>query len=164
MDSGQYTACFTGHRKIQESSAQVACRLTETVREVIGRGYRYFCAGGACGFDALAAETVLQLKVLYPQIHLILVLPFDEQYRHEGSWTRSEIEQYHRSKKFASKVIILSQKYSSGIYYRRNRYLVDHSSICIAYMTRAHSGTGCTIKYAEEKGLEIINIASPLSG
>lgn len=164
MDSGQYTACFTGHRKIEEPPVQVVYRLTEAVRAVIGRGCRYFGAGGARGFDALASETVLRLKVQYPQIHLILVLPFDEQYRHEGDWTQSEIEQYHRLKESASKVVILSRKYSPGIYYRRNRHLVDHSSICIAYMTRTDSGTGCTTRYAREKGLQIINIAAQSNG
>ena len=38
-------------------------------------GYLYFGAGGALGFDTLAAQTVLDLKKDYPQIKLILVLP-----------------------------------------------------------------------------------------
>ncbi len=90
----------------------------------------------------------------------MLVLPFDRQYEHERSWTSAEIAQYHRLKAQASKVAILSPKYCSGIYHRRNRHLVDFSSVCIAYMTRENSGTGYTVNYAKENGLPVINIAA----
>ena len=62
-----------------ESVSQIECRVERTVEKLINKGYRYFGADGARGFDALASETVLKLKATYPQIHLILVLPFDEQ-------------------------------------------------------------------------------------
>ncbi len=153
------TACFTGHRKMNEATTEVESRLTKVIESLIREGYLYFSAGGARGFDALASKLVLRLKEQYPQIHLILVLPFDRQYEHEGDWKRSEIAQYHRLKAQASKVVLLSSEYSSGIYYRRNRHLVDHSSICIAYMNRENSGTGYTVNYAAKKGMRVVNIA-----
>lgn len=153
------TACFTGHRQMEESISKVEQRLTGAVERLIQKGYLYFGAGGARGFDALASEVVLKLKVTYPQVHLILVLPFHEQYRREGNWTKAEIAQYHRLKERASKVVVLADGYTSGIYYRRNRHLVDHSSICVTYMTRENSGTGYTVRYAKERGLEVINTA-----
>ncbi len=70
------TACFTGHRQIaSEQQRVVAERLKRTVEKLILNGYCYFGAGGALGFDTLAAECVLYLKKQYPQIKLILVLP-----------------------------------------------------------------------------------------
>lgn len=153
------TACFTGHRSILEPIGAVEERLAVTVEGLIRRGYLYFGAGGARGFDALASEVVLKLREKYPQIHLILVLPFREQYRRENDWTREEIKQYDGLKKRASKVVTLSDEYSSGIYYRRNRHLVDNSSVCVAYMLRPSSGTGYTVSYAEKHGVEVINIA-----
>lgn len=153
------TACFTGHRKMGEPIAEIERRLSGTVENLIRKGYLYFGAGGARGFDALASEVVLKLKATYPQIHLILVLPFDEQYSHEKNWTLAEIEQYHRLKKQASKVVVLAAGYSSGVYYRRNRHLVDNSSVCVAYMNRANSGTSYTVNYAKAKRLEVVNIA-----
>ena len=116
-------------------------------------------AGGARGFDALASEVVLKLKRKHPQIRLTLVLPFDEQYKHEGNWSQVEIAQYHSLKSQASEIVVLAPKYSTGIYYRRNRHLVDHSSVCIAYMTKANSGTGYTVNYANAQGLEVVNVA-----
>ena len=153
------TVCFTGHRQMKEATTKVEYRLTKIIESLIQKKYIYFCVGGARGFDILAAETVLKLKKQYPKIQLILVLPFDKQYQHEKGWEQLEIEQYHQLKIQASKVIILASEYHSGIYYKRNRYLVDNSSICIAYMTRKNSGTGYTVNYAETQKLQIINIA-----
>lgn len=155
----QQTACFTGHRQIGETKSEVGSRLTKIVEDLIQAGYLYFGAGGARGFDALPSEVVIKLKKQYPKIHLILVLPFDRQYEHERNWDQAEIEQYYRLKAQASKVVILSSEYSSGVYYRRNRHLVDNSSICIAYLTRGNSGTSYTVNYAKTKRLQVINVA-----
>ena len=152
------TVCFTGHRQIQEPIAEVERRVTETVEALIRKGYLYFGAGGARGFDALASEAVLKLKAAYPKIHLILVLPFDRQYSHEKNWTRAETAQYHALKERASKVVVLAAGYSSGVYYRRNRHLVDHSSVCAAYLRRENSGTSYTVNYARAKKLEVVII------
>lgn len=153
------TACFTGHRQMVEPISEVESRLTLTVKNLIQKGYLYFGAGGARGFDALASEVVLKLKATYPQINLILVLPFNEQYSHEKNWTWAEIDQYHRLKEQASRVVVLAAEYTSGIYYRRNRHLIDNSSVCVAYMTIANSGTSYTVNYAKARGLEVINTA-----
>ena len=39
--------------------------------------------------------------------------------------------------------------------------LTRDSSVCISYMTRTKSGTGYTVRYAREEGLQIINLADP---
>lgn len=159
-EKGQRTACFTGHRDIGEPTAEVERRVSEFVEGLIQKGYLYFGAGGARGFDALASEVILKLKKRYPKTHLILVLPFDCQYKHERNWAQTEIEQYRRLRTQASKVVVLAPEYSTGVYYRRNRHLVDNSSICIAYMTRENSGTSYTVNYAKAKGRQVVNIAT----
>lgn len=156
------TACFTGHRNLNEADDAIESRVLSVMEDLIQHGYRYFGAGGARGFDALASVAVLKMKQKYPQIHLILVLPFDEQYRKEGNWTRDEIKQYDSLKKAASKVVILAPGYSSGIYYQRNRHLVDSSSVCIAYLNRTNSGTGYTVNYARKNGLRVVNVSEPV--
>ena len=63
----EQTACFTGHRTIPPQQLEdLAQRLRAAVEDAIGRGYRYFGAGGALGFDTLAAQTVLELKKDHP--------------------------------------------------------------------------------------------------
>ena len=70
------TCCFTGHRRIPVDEYEtVKLRLRNAVIKAIQNGYCYFGAGGSWGFDMLAAQTVLELKQLYPNIYLILVLP-----------------------------------------------------------------------------------------
>jgi len=66
------TACFIRHRQMEEPISKVEQRLTGTVECLIQKGYLYFGADGARGFDASASEVVLKLKVTYPQVHLIL--------------------------------------------------------------------------------------------
>lgn len=163
MQNRETTACFTGHRQLREPADNIADRLSKTLIDLIQSGYQTFCAGGARGFDALAAETVLALKPRFPQIQLVLMLPFPEQYKQEGTWTQTEIEQYHRVQAKASQVITVAPAYSPGIYYQRNKLLVDSSSVCIAYKTRESSGTGHTVRYAQKQGFLIMNLAESKS-
>lgn len=151
------TACFTGHRQLREPAAELTLRVSAAVTDLVQSGYIYFCAGGARGFDALASEAVITLQARYPQIQLILMLPFAEQYRHERGWSGAEIEQYHRLQAQASQVLVLAPGYRSGVYYQRNRQLVDASSVCITYLSRPNSGTGYTVRYAQTRGLRIIH-------
>ncbi len=105
---------------------------------------------------------VLSLKEEYPQIRLILVLPFVNQYSHETGWSEREIERYQELKTQAQKVVHLQETYSQGCYYRRNRHLVDLSSVCVCYQYKYSGGTAYTTKYAKERELKIINCISTL--
>ena len=163
MYTRETTACFTGHRQLREPALEIMDKIIETVEGLVQSGYLTFCAGGARGFDVLASEAVLTLQARYPQINLVLKLPFYEQYRFERGWSNAEIDQYHRFQEKAAQTTILSQDYRSGMYHQRNRMLVDASSVCIAYMTRKRSGTGYTVSYAQEQGLRIINLADPIA-
>lgn len=150
------TVCFTGHREIITNYNDLYDTLHKILEELIFKGFLYFGAGGARGFDSIAAKVVLHLKEKHPQIHLILVLPFVNQYEHEKGWRKEDIEQYHTLKQKASKVVYLQDVYSQGCYYRRNRHLVDFSSVCVCYQNRYTGGTAYTVEYAKKKGLNII--------
>lgn len=93
-------------------------------------------------------------------MRLVLVLPFWNQYQHERGWTEEDIAEYHHLKAAASEVIHLQQNYSRGCYYKRNRYLVNASSVCVSYQRSSSGGTAYTVRYASEKGLQIINCAA----
>lgn len=122
---------------------------------MIDKGYCYFGAGGALGFDTLAAQTVLELKSDYPQIKLILVLPCKTQ---ADSWDKEDKEVYEEIKDNADKVVYTSRDYARGCMHKRNRYLVDNSSACICYLTEGKGGTAYTAKYAIKNGLDVINV------
>jgi len=152
------TCCFTGHRELPagRERQKLAARLEEAVVEQIEKGVRFFGAGGALGFDTLAAQTVLRLKEKYPDIKLILVLPCLTQTR---GWPAGDVEEYERIKAQADKVVYTSQAYTGGCMFKRNRHLVDNSGVCICCLAKNSGGTAYTVDYAERRGLEIINLA-----
>lgn len=151
------TACFTGHRKIPTwGTKKLVARLRKIMVELIEEGYLYFGAGGALGFDTMAAQTVLALREQYPDIKLILVLPCLSQTR---GWSANDIETYEDIKSKADKVVYTSQEYTSGCMHKRNRHLVDNSSVCICYLTEETGGTAYTVNYALSKGVRVINVA-----
>ena len=152
------TVCFTGHRKIpSESIPELSRRLKNILLRLIEEGYMYFGAGGALGFDTLAAQCVLSLRKWYPHIKLILVLPCTAQTK---GWSKDDIAVYEEIKNQADKVVYTSHNYFRGCMFKRNRHLVNSSSVCIAYLTQEKGGTAYTVNYAKKQGLTVINLAS----
>ena len=150
------TVCFTGHRKIPPEQVEtLARRLKATLIQLIDNGCLYFGAGGALGFDTLAAQTVLELKSQYSDVKLILVLPCLSQTR---GWSARDIEIYEDIKSKADKVVYTSQEYTRGCMHKRNRHLVDNSSVCVCYLTESSGGTAYTVDYARKNNLTVINL------
>ena len=151
------TCCFTGHRLIPHTAHQkLQAALDETIEILIGRGYDTFVSGGALGFDMLAAETVLRLKNKYPHVRLVMALPCRNQ---QAKWKLAEQQRYNSILERADDCIFLSDGYYRGCMHVRNRYMVNNSSICIAYLTREDGGTAYTVRYAEECGVDTANLA-----
>ena len=153
--------CFTGHRALPaEELPEISRHLEDTLIALIEQGHCYFGAGGALGFDTLAAQMVLRLRERYPQIRLILVLPcrvFD------CGWPQDSIDIYEDIKRHADKVIYSAENYFRGCMQKRNRHLVDSSSVCICYLTTPTGGTAYTVNYARRMGLQVINIAESIN-
>ena len=135
---------------------ELAAKLEDTIIGLIDRGIRFYGAGGARGWDTLAAQIVLRLKGRYPHIKLILVLPCLTQTR---GWRLEDVAEYERIKAQADKIVYTSQQYTPGCMHKRNRHLVDHSSVCVCYLNRESGGTAYTVDYAEKQKLEVINLA-----
>jgi len=153
------TCCFTGHRMLASRDHQrIEQRVKVSLEQAVGRGYIHFLCGGALGFDMLAGYGVTQLKKKYPHIRLEMVLPCRDQSRR---WRISQQEMYEELLALADSRRYLQESYSAGCMERRNQYMVDHSSHCIAYFkgTQIKSGTGATIRYAVKKGVLITNLA-----
>lgn len=156
-DKRMQTCCFTGHRQIPpEQREQIASKLESVIISLYQKGIRYYEAGGALGFDTLCARTVIRLRESCPGMKLILVLPCLTQTR---GWRPEDVQEYERIMALADKVVYTSQKYTRGCMHKRNRHLVDNSSVCICYLTKDNGGTAYTTRYAKKQGLEIVNIA-----
>lgn len=157
MDLKSKTCCFTGHRRIaRKDYGYVYSKLKQILIELINNGYLYFGAGGALGFDTIAAEVILELKITYPQIRLILVLPCKNQTK---NWHTEDRKKYEYIKSCCDKYIYTSECYYDGCMLKRNRHLVDNSSVCVCYLVNFYGGTAYTVKYARQIGLQVINVA-----
>ena len=156
MELKSKTCCFTGHRVMSDQEKQIAAvRLRQVIAALVKEGVVYYGAGGALGFDTLAAQTVLEMKKEYPQLRLILVLPCEDQTR---NWRSEDIEIYEDIKARCDKVVYVSRRYTPNCMYKRNRHLVDHSGTCICYLKRENGGTAYTVGYAKKKSVHVINL------
>lgn len=149
--------CFTGHRSIPSSKRpEVLSRLYSAVARLILGGYTDFICGGAVGFDTAAAQCVLQMKERFPEIRLILALPCRDQ---TVKWeSLDDLAAYKNILGKADSVHYMQPFYNSGCMHERNRWMVDHASVCIAYLTAKRGGTFYTYNYAEKCGLRLINV------
>ncbi len=110
MDLRAKTCCFTGHRSLSsEEKLKAAVRLRRVIEEQIKAGVVFYGAGGALGFDTLAAQTVLEMKKEYPQLRLILVLPCENQTR---GWRSEDIVAYEDIKRRRPTLSTVSKKES----------------------------------------------------
>lgn len=157
MTQREQTVCFTGHRNIPIMRQRKIRRLLdETIERLVEQGAVFYGAGGALGFDTLAAQSVLRAKKKHPQVKLILVLPCRSQ---ADRWSERDKAIYEDIKAHADKVVYVSEQYTRSCMFQRNRHLVDYSGTCIAYLTEDNGGTAYTVGYARSKGLNIMNLA-----
>ncbi len=150
------SCCFTGHRDIRpEKVPLIKEKLREILTEYIEKGFTDFYNGGAYGFDMLSAETVIELKENYPYIRLHIIIPCAD---HTKPWNTESVSRFEKITALADEVKCLSPYYFNGCMQIRNRYMVDNSSHCIAYVTNTSGGSAGTVKYAEKQGKEVVNI------
>ena len=156
----EYTCCFSGHRDINDSDLeQIRENLKSTIIKLIEKEVYRFVAGGALGFDTIAAETVLELKKEFPHIKLYLALPCKTQ---TNSWQQRDKEIYEEIKSNCDNFMYVSENYFRGCMQKRNRLMVDISRYLICYLNKNTGGTAYTVSYAKKNGLDIVNLASPV--
>jgi uncharacterized phage-like protein YoqJ len=149
--------CFTGHRDIEKISPSVLFeRLEKNIIDLIeNEGVTDFRAGGARGFDSMAALVVLTLKEKYPHIKLHLILPCKNQ---DKGFKLVEKQVYKYNLVHADSVFYVSEKYYAGVMLDRNRKLVDGADVCVAFMNRLTGGTYYTVNYARKNKLDVRNL------
>ena len=157
-DLRQRTCCFTGHRAIPEKDLPgILDRTEQTVRRLIEQGVIFFGVGGAIGYDTETAKLLFRLRATdYPQIKGILVYPFEG---FTSRWNDKQRAEYARLLPQYDKAVCVAQRASREAYLERDRHLVDGSAYCIAYCTRGSGGTAYTLRYAQQEGLKIYNVA-----
>ena len=154
----QNTCCFTGHRLLPvKKIQQIVTKLNEEVDLLIQKGVTIFISGGTLGFDQIAASLVVAKKQQGAKTRLRFALPYRNQ---DEKWTEKQKCLYHSLLGEADDIIYVSEEYTDGCMKERTSYMIDNSAYCIcAYKEKAIiSKTGKTIRHAQEKGLQIINV------
>ena len=155
---------FTGHRaaklpwKYDESDPRCEAfkeKLAAVIGAVYESGITHFITGMALGCDMYCAEAVIALRREHPEISLEAAVPYDGQ---EAKWSTDQKRRYRNILTACDKVTLLQGNYSSGCMMRRNRYMVDSSSVLIACYEGLSGGTWNTIRYAMELDREIIHL------
>ena len=141
---------FIGHREVDD-------RLLPRLELVIDRlireeGVRYFYVGGYGDFDRVAAAAVRRMKQKYPDITLMLVLPYHPAERpteapdgFDGTYHPDGLES--TPKRYA---IV-----------RANRIMVDTCDWLICYVRRGAGNSRKLLEYAQrrKRQIQIFNIA-----
>lgn len=152
--------CFTGHREIYGRYAERLYSLIKNkVNELAEGGFSKFRAGGAIGFDTLAALAVLERKSSHGDVSLSLFLPCENQ---EKYWSSAEKEVYSYILSRADEVKYVQKYYSNGVMQERDRRLVDGADLCVAFLKSKDGGTAYTCGYAKRHGVEVVNLFSML--
>lgn len=152
--------CLTGHRQIPiEHALRLPALLEKYMLDLIEQGAVEFRAGGALGFDMVAALKLLEIKEKMPHIKLHLCLPCRDQAK---GWNDAAVRAYHYILDRADEVTYTTDYYVPGCMLARDRELVEGSDVCLAYCTQSHGGAVYTCNYAKKQGLDVINVADEL--
>ena len=151
---------FSGHRAIPPGAEpRLRLLLRRRIAALASEGCTAFLCGGAVGFDTLAAEEVLAERILRPEVTLSLALPCPDQ---DKSWPAAARRRFRRIVAEADETILVSPEYHRYCMVQRNRFMVDHSSRLICYLTGETGGTAFTVRYALKAGIPVENLAMEL--
>jgi len=149
------TVCtFAGHREVYQ--ANIAEKLDEAISKIMSEDDCFrFLVGGMGDFDGMCSSAVRRAKRNYPdkQISLELVLPYLTRELNENK------QFYETSYDDVIIPIELADVHYKSAINRRNRWMVEKSDWMVAFVYRDFGGAYTTSRYAEKKGLQIINLA-----
>ncbi len=146
------TCAVTGHRVLTKDFDIVA--LEQIIRETILEGYDTFLVGMAIGFDSYCFRLLEQIRREI-KIKLVACVPCRSQ---SEKFSPQDKHEYVRMVNSADYVILLSDKYTPYCMQKRNKFMVDNSSVLISYLHSNTGGTKNTVEYALKMGKTIKSI------
>lgn len=158
------TCCFTGHRPTKlpwgfdENDPRCAAlkeRIFDVAEALYTGGITHFICGMAQGCDMFFCEEIIKLRDEHPAITLEAAIPCESQ---AERWPERERRRYFRLLAQCDSVNLVQKEYSRECMIKRNKYMVDNSSVLIAVYDGASGGTMQTVRYAQKRLLEIVSI------
>lgn len=164
MRMRETTCCFTGHRpgklpwgycEKDPRCLQLKRRMADAIEAAYEAGYRHFLCGMAQGCDLYFCECALALRQLHPDLVVEAAIPCPTQ---ADAWPLAQRERYARLVAACDLETVVSQAYSASCMQRRDRYMVDRSSLVIAAFDGSAGGTRYTMEYAMRQRLAVIDL------
>lgn len=163
------TCAIIGHRptrfKFKYKENNTGCkrlkkRLHDQFIFLYEHGVRRFLIGGSLGVDIWSGEILLKLKEQpeYDGIELVLILPHPG---HDARWDQRSKARLAFLLAHSIENTTIGTQGNAEDYFRRNRYMVEHSDYLLAVYDNDRtisSGTGKTVQYAEKLGKPVILI------
>ena len=155
------TCAFTGHRPkglgYPESDGRCAA-LKEKLRALIIRmieeeGVTHFISGMARGADLYFVEAALALREKYPSLTVEGAVPCQSQ---ADRWPAAERARWRSALDACDLETMVQHNYDRFCMHRRDRYMVDRSSVILAAFDGTPGGTMYTLSYAMDQGLDIL--------
>lgn len=147
---------FTGHREIPADTAPLRDALLRHITALYADGYTDFLSGGAVGFDLLAAEALLELRPILPDIRLLMILPCHNQ---ERAYAPADKARYRAILSQADLVRYTAHDYYKGCMLTRDRVMAEAAQFCLCYLTRSTGGTAYTVRQCARRDVPICNLA-----
>lgn len=127
-------------------------QIMDAVEGAYKKGYRHFICGMALGCDLYFCEAVLELRDKKAGVTVEAAIPCEEQ---AGRWREKDRGRYFALVERCDLETMVQHHYSAGCMQRRDRYMVDQSSLLIAaYDGQTLGGTMYTLTYALRKKLD----------
>ena len=166
------TCCFTGHRPEKlpwrNNEQDPRClalkeRLARALEEAYEKGMRHFLCGMALGADFYFCEAALDLRDRRPGVTVEAVIPCEVQ---AARWREADRERYFSLVERCDYETLVQRRYDQGCMLRRNRHMVDRSSMLIAVYDGMLGGTMYTLTYAMRQKLEVVilDVEEPRAG
>lgn len=144
------TCSFTGHRNLYNDFDRN--KLKEIIKEVIKDGFNTFLVGMAVGYDTVCFQILEELRE-ENDIKIIACIPCENQ---SLKFSVKQKEEYERMVNSADEKIILSKTYTRFCMLKRNEFMVNNSSVVVAYLRENKGGTFYTVNYAKRKNKKIV--------
>ena len=170
---------FTGHRELYgpDYSDPRYSKLINRLKEVIdyySDSVTEMIFGGAPGLDTIAMLTAYSLKPEYPNLRLILAVPFRMQ---DFGWNEEDTLRYEKCKQVADEIVYVDsieyyartntpEGYPNPKKFKiRNEYMVDRGTYLVSVWDgRYKSGTYSCMNYARKcNNIRHIMVLDPMT-
>ncbi len=138
---------FFGHRDLFGKSEQIADVLHHIIIDLIHHGVDVFYVGNHGEFDILSSKIACDLKTIYPQIQVVVVLC----YPNELQYLKCQFTDF-----IMPVEIEKAPKRASII--KRNQWVVDNTDCVVCYICDKIGGAYRAVQYAQKHKKKIINL------